>query len=156
MANLLPDAPRSPARGELSEVEQAFHDNVIEGLELGLTAIEIARKLAPKDRKKARSLRRRIVKMAANDLRFQANLIERAQGRLMLGLIPTVDAVSRRAGRGNPAQARLLLEATGFHNPKVKHEHSGDIKVHVSMPRPERIEQAPDGSVVDADVVEEE
>jgi hypothetical protein len=60
----------------------------------------------------------------------------------------------RRASRGNPTAIRLLFEATGFHNTKVKHEHSGDITVKLEgIPRPEPVVEE-DHDIVDAEVVD--
>lgn len=61
----------------------------------------------------------------------------------------TTVAVGRRGRRGRIDAAKLIYETTGFHNPKVKHEHSGDINIKIDMPRP-KFHDA-EGSVVSED-----
>lgn len=81
---------------------------------------------------------------------------ESAMGELLSGLEGAAEALVRRAHRGRPDAIKLLFEATGFHNPRIKHEHSGDIKLTLDLPRPGVA--SPPGlpePVVDADVVEE-
>ena len=83
----------------------------------------------------------------------------------LMGELPAMGAaLSRRAKRGRVDAIKLALEVTGVHNPRVKHEHSGDISISLNMPRPPVVENnivgAPaqaveDGTIVDAEVVEE-
>jgi hypothetical protein len=69
---------------------------------------------------------------------------------MLMDLGPVATAVGARAKRGRIDAAKLLMESTGFHNPRVKHEHSGDIKLTLNIPRPSF-----DGEVADADVVDD-
>lgn len=69
------------------------------------------------------------------------------------GLIPITDALIRRAAKGRPDAIKLAYEASGFHNPRVKHDHSGEINIKLDMPRPKQVES---GEVVDAEVVEDD
>lgn len=74
------------------------------------------------------------------------------------------EALAKRAKRGRVDAIRLALEVTGVHNPRVRHEHSGDISISLKMPRPaevsnqtagEAAQALEEGNVVDAEVVEE-
>lgn len=74
--------------------------------------------------------------------------------------IPEItEALVRRATRGRPDAIKLALEIAGIHNPRVSHEHSGDITVTLaSVPRPEPVVNPNaqlEEPVVDAEVVEE-
>jgi hypothetical protein len=69
----------------------------------------------------------------------------------MVGLVPATHALAGRAARGRPDAIKVLFEASGFHNPRVRHEHSGEIKIKLDMPRPAF---GSDDEVVDADVVD--
>lgn len=62
-------------------------------------------------------------------------MLERAQSEVMLGAIPAGKGLAKRASRKTDA-AKLTFEMTGLHNTKVKHEHSGDIKISLDVPRP--------------------
>lgn len=96
-----------------------------------------------------------MLKWASRDELFQQEVAALAQGSLILDTLRVVKAVGNRAARGNPNMARLALEASGFHNPKVDHKHSGEIKLTLSgIPRPTA---GPDETPppVDAEVVED-
>lgn len=88
--------------------------------------------------------------MVRHDEEFARRVALRARGELLIGLGPAVAGLSRSGARGRVDAAKLLLEASGFHNPRVKHDHSGSIEIKLTMPRPER--QAVD--IPDADVVD--
>lgn len=93
--------------------------------------------------------------MVKGDERLAMMIVADAKGEMMMGLIPATEALTRRAAKGRPDAIKLLYEASGFHNPRVKHEHSGDIKITLeSVPRPTF--QSDDDDVVDADVVDED
>jgi len=96
----------------------------------------------------------KMLKWASKDELFQQEIAALAHGSLILDTLRVAKAVGNRAARGNPNMARLALEATGFHNPKVDHKHSGEVKITVSgLPRPTA---GPDETPpVDAEVVEE-
>ena len=91
--------------------------------------------------------------MVRGDDRFHAMVSAAAHGEMVEGLIPATQALGKRAARGRPDAIKLLFEASGFHNPRVKHEHSGDINIHLDMPRPERV--VDEDQVVDAEVVDD-
>lgn len=89
--------------------------------------------------------------MVRHDPRLVQEVASMAQGEMTVALGPAVVALGSRARKGRPDAIKLLFEATGFHNPRVKHEHSGDIKISLSMPRPKF---DADATVADAEVVD--
>lgn len=116
----------------------------------GLRPPDIAKRLARGDRELAKRLRRKIWKMVRQDGVFQRRIAEHAAAEMVIGLQPASRGLAKRAGRRTDA-ARLLFEATGLHNPKVQHEHGGEIKIKLDMPRPSFGEAIPDVTVVDDD-----
>ena len=134
--------------------DDKIREAVADALAKGLSPPEIARRIAPDDDKRRAYWRKRIWKMVRSDAIFHAKLAEYAQGELALGLLPATQRLTKRAARlGKPPEVKLVYEASGFHNSRVKHEHSGDIKVTLDMPRPERRDE--DDDVIDAEVVED-
>jgi len=145
MANLPavrePEAPIQPSRGD---------EAIVDLLEKGLTPGQIAAKLAPQDKKRRKHLRTKIRRKLARDPLLQQAIYERSHGVLLAGLPAAAAALTRRAVRGNPRAITLLLEATGFHNPRLhKHEHSGEVSVRLAMPRPVDTEPPVDAEVVE-------
>lgn len=114
-----------------------FAEAVAQGLANGLTPPQIATKLSKGDKRLAKNYRKRIRDMAyRNPGKLREAVARQAAGDLLMGVPGTVKATTRRAHRGRMDAARLVLEATGVHNPRVRHEHSGDIKITVDIPRP--------------------
>lgn len=105
------------------------------------------------DRGKRDYLYRKLRRIALNNPLVAQGIAEEARLHLMVGLPKASEALAARAGRGRPDAIKLMYEASGFHNPRVQHEHSGEIKVKLEMPRPKFDADA--GHVVDADVVDE-
>jgi hypothetical protein len=87
------------------------------------------------------------------DEELQQDMAAMAQGELILGLPGIAEAVVRRAQRGNIPAAKLAMEASGFHSPKSKVEHSGEISIAVQqVPRPPVVQDdIPDATVVEDD-----
>lgn len=85
------------------------------------------------------------------DDNFSRRLMEKFRLSMLVGLGPAVDGLNRRAGKGNVQAIKLLFEASGLHNPKVQHEHSGEVTVKLDIPRPQFVDAT---SVPDAQVVE--
>lgn len=127
----------------------------------GFSPEQIACKLDSSRGRRYRKIRGEVLRTIATDIEFQAEMAAQAQGTLIMGVPPVAEALVKRGKRGRTDAAKLIFEASGFHNPKVKHEHSGDITVNLgSVPRPERVDNPAaqaleDGTVVDATVVEE-
>lgn len=92
--------------------------------------------------------------MLAHDPLLAQAIVMRAQSNLLMAVPGTTTAVAKRAQRGRMDAARTVLEATGVHNPRVKHEHSGEVKIKLDMPRPSFRSVDADGEIVDADVVD--
>lgn len=143
---LLPRGPgTSPEAQRLRELvafELAFNSNLDELLE----------KLSKGDKKKRNRWRKRLVRWAL-DPEFQVMIANYAKAIQVLDLTPIIRALDRRAIKGNIPAIKLALEANGFHNPRVQHEHSGEVKITIKgLTRPNRTEDH--DSVVDATVVE--
>lgn len=149
MANL----PVLADSSSLSEADERFFETVIDHLAGGKTPKTIAFKVYPRDRNKRRKLEHRIFKLAAYDANFQSRVALRSKASLVLDMPAIASAVGHRAKRGRIDAAKLAMEASGFHNPKVKHEHSGEIKVKLEMPRPQFDHEVP---ATDAEEVEDE
>lgn len=92
--------------------------------------------------------------MVKSDPKLHTMIAETAHAELALGLVPvTKRLVERATNLGKPQEVKLVMEASQFHNPRVQHEHSGDVKVSIDIPRPVRVpnldEQVEDAEVVD-------
>lgn len=155
MARLPSKLPESSAPDGLDR----FRELTVAGLRAGHGVGGTARKLARGDKDRARRFRARIRRMLASDPGLQLMIHQAAQARMLEDALPVVDAVGQRAKRGRMDAAKVILEATGIHNPRVQHEHSGDIKISLDLPRPPAV--ADHGSaelmeeITDAEVVEE-
>jgi hypothetical protein len=128
----------------------------------GRSPEDLARKLFPGSGRAPRRRRRNFVEecygLAAHDPRFQEAIATRARGQLIWHLNDVVQALVRRASTGGARvdAMKLALEASGFHNPRVQHEHSGEITVKLDIPRPPVLDdEGRPEQVVDADVVED-
>jgi hypothetical protein len=108
----------------------------------------LARKLHPNDPVKRRRAYKRLRAMALKDSRIAAYVADDVRLEMLVGLRATVAGLIRGGARGRADASKLILEASGFHNPRVQHQHSGEIKIRLEMPRPAFDE------VVDADVVD--
>lgn len=108
---------------------------VLAALADGKTAPEIANRLSKGNKQKARQIRSKLRRWATQP-EFRNALFEVTQGNMILALPEINEALVRRAARGRPDAAKMIWSATGFHNDKVSHEHSGGIEITVSIPRP--------------------
>lgn len=131
MANL---PAKSTQKSELAAVER-FRTAIFEQVAAGRRPEEMARAAYPKDRVARQRLRRRIWKMLESDEDLLRKIQMRAQSEMALALIPQTQRLARLR---RPDAIKILYEASGFHNPRVKHEHSGNIEVKLSIPRPQR------------------
>jgi hypothetical protein len=113
-----------------------LHLALIEAMDKGMTPPQIAKIMAKGDERKAKRLREKLRKMLANDPVLKRAIMQHAQGTLMAGLPGATAAAVKRSHRGRMDAIRFVSESTGFHNPRVQHEHSGDIKITVDIPRP--------------------
>lgn len=121
----------------------------------------LARKIAKGDQRKAKLWRGRIRYWMASSPAFQEAVATAAMGELRLAVPKTTQALISVATKRKRVDAiKLVMEASGFHNPRIQHEHSGDIQITLSMPRPGQQEslnpgKEDPGPIVEADVVEE-
>jgi hypothetical protein len=135
-----------------SETEiDRFSDAIGAQMARGLMPMDIARKLYPDDHKKRLAAYMRIRRRALSDERVVRRIQEEVKLTFMAGLGPASRALVARAARGRPDAIKILYEASGFHNPRVQHQHSGEIKIRLEVPRPAF---GQDDEVVDADVVD--
>jgi len=132
MATPAPTKPESKSTERTEEI----HEAIIEKLEAGQTVSQIAKALAGPDKKKAKRLRARIWRMVRKDEQFQRTIVERSRANMVVGLPSATAGQVRRASRGRTDAAKLVMEATGFHTPRTKQEHSGEIKITIDMARP--------------------
>jgi hypothetical protein len=142
MANLLEKVNRS-------SITRA--DRIRRLLRRGWTTDMIVEKLAKDDPRKTRVIQMQVGRILVSDEELQADLAAAGHAAVMEQIPEVTKAVVRRAIKGNIPAAKLAMEASGFHNPRVKHEHTGDIKVTIdNAPRPPVVQD----DVVDAEVVE--
>jgi hypothetical protein len=110
----------------------------------------VADRLAKGDEAEAAKWRMRMRRWIDEDY-FQSLISRLATGELRLGLPATVQAVNRRAAKGNIPAAKLAMESSGFWSPRHEHRHSGRIEIELKgVPRPE-----PAVDISEADVVED-
>lgn len=157
----LPDAPdKSSRRTSGLVVNNAAWDQKVAALILkGWTPGELAGKLGKTTREK-RAIRMRVRRLIARLPELQLAMIEAEKGAAFENLDGRVaEAIGRRARRGRIDAAKLLYEVSGVHNPRVRHEHSGDIKITLDLPRPPRqqdtIGASSEDPIVDATVIDD-
>jgi len=110
----------------------------------GITHTEIARRLAPNDRKRQKVIRNYIRRTAFTDKEFREQVAERIKAVALLDMGAAVQALVQRAiDTGRPDAVKLALELTGVHAPRVEHEHSGEINLSFNLPRPTPVDTAP-------------
>jgi len=111
---------------------------------------EIAKRLHPDDRLARRRTYRRLMTVVLKDPRFEMGIRNSVAVEMVTGLGRATKALNRRSAQRNVPAIKLLYETTGVHNPRIKHEHSGEIKIKFEAPRPTFEHE----DVVDATVVE--
>lgn len=123
----------------------------------GFTTAQIAQKLAPKDKKKRAAWRAKLRRWAMHDEAYQQQLVLAGRAKALQAAVGVIPAVEKRGRRGRTDAAKYLAEVSGFHNPKVKHEHSGGLELKiVNAPRPKKVETVDStAEVTDAEVVED-
>lgn len=132
--------PATTDEQEITPQAEAAYWGIVEAYARGMTPPQIAKQVYPNDRKKRLALRQRLWRQLSRDVRMQQYIAERAQAIMLVNLIPVTEGVVGRAKRGRPDAAKLIFEASGFHNPRIKHEHSGDIKITLDVPRPKAVD----------------
>jgi hypothetical protein len=125
---------------------------ILEAIFNGHKPREIAKRLAPHDKAERRRIRARLRRLIQRP-EFAAALHARGQLELAVALGPTIKRLAQRAAAtGKPDAVKLVFEASGFHNPRVKHDHTGSVEIKLTIPRPALPEQTTDH--VDAEDVE--
>lgn len=127
-----------------------FQTAVLNGMLKGYTIKELAKKFERKLRPEWFRLYWAIVDVL-NLPEMQEMLHMQAKAEVFTALDPAMKGARRRATAGRMDGVRFIAEATRFHNPRVNHEHSGEVKITIDMPRPQREIEGP---VVDAEVVD--
>lgn len=85
---------------------------------------------------------------------FQSLIGEYSKGELILSMPSASGALGRRASKGNVPAIKLAMEATGFHNPRLEHHHSGKIEIELKgVHRPPPVVDESE-AITDAEVVE--
>lgn len=121
-------------------------------LRKGWTTKEIAEKLASGNPRRRRTIERQLRAILSLSEEQVQEIGLSAKGVTYENLEEAMEALARRANKGNVPAIKLLAEISGFHNPRVQHEHSGDIKITITeAPRPQPVED-----VIDAEVVDDE
>lgn len=106
-----------------------------------------------KDPRRQMLWRARIRSMLANDPEVRQGIYEATHAQLAEDLPAITSRMGKRAkATGRQPEVKLAYEASGFHNPRVAHEHSGDITIKLDIPRPARVVN--EEEIVDAEVVD--
>jgi hypothetical protein len=126
-----------------------LEDKLLWTLAEGATPGQIARTIYPKNTRKQLALRIRLYRMFS-DIRLQNELAARLKLISILGLGAAIKALNRKAAAGRVDGIKLVFESSGFYNPRVQHEHGGDIKITIrNAPRPERTDEEYIGDAVE-------
>lgn len=123
---------KKPSLGMTEDQLQAF----VEALGRGERPADIANRLAPNDRAQRKLIRNRLRQLTYHDGRVAAAVAAASKAEMLYGLQLATQALVRKASRGDPQAIKLLYEASGFHNPRIEHKHSGEIKISLNVPRP--------------------
>jgi hypothetical protein len=122
----------------------------------GYAVDEIVDKIAGDDARKRRIVSAQIHNMIHLDVQTQDIMGSMSKGSMIADTYEAALALGRRAKKGNIPAIKLLFEATGFYNPRIEHEHSGEININFKgLPRPDRHEDVTEADgIEDAQVVE--
>lgn len=135
-----------------------IEDDILWTMAEGRSPTMIAKTLRPGDKTGQATMRRRIYNMYKQP-RMQDELAARLKLMTIMGLGPAVRALNRKAAAGRVDAIKVLFEASGFYNPRIQHDHSGEIEITIrNAPRPERVKEEYLGNhvieaIIDAEVV---
>jgi len=125
-------------KSELEDARDIFRLKLSEYIFKGMKPMQIAKLHHPDNERKRKNLYARIRKMVRTDPEITRIVMARAQEEFLYAIGPIVDRLNQRAkATGKPDAVKLAFEASGFHNPRVKHEHSGGVEIKLTIPRPE-------------------
>ncbi len=154
-------ASRGDGPRDLTKLEENVCFMLIEGHSVA----DIAKAQYPGEdevSKRKRKNMRGYIRRLAHDVVFQDAMGAAAKVESILGLGPAAHALNKKAAAGRVDAIKLLFESSGYYNPRVQHEHGGEIKITIrNAPRPERADEAYLGvnhagdEIVDATVVED-
>jgi hypothetical protein len=105
----------------------------------GWTATDIAKRIAPEDPRKQKIIQNQVYRVMADDPEWQAMQQATGAAIAMEAWPGAVSALARRSMRGRTDAIKLQGEVSGFHNPRIQHEHSGDINLKLVLPRPPEV-----------------
>lgn len=116
----------------------------------------VALKLAKGDDLKAKRWRQRW-RTWIQEPSFQDMMASIAMGELRSGLPLAVQALVRRAQKGNVPAIKLAMESSGFWSPRMEHKHSGKVEIAFTgvQRAPLIVDETAADQVVDAEVIEE-
>ena len=142
MANL-PET-RTKESTELTRKLTPNERSIYTAIRMGYSLKDLAKKAYPSIKGNKKQLRDRmdflirLEGLLATSEPLQLAVSNASQANLIQSLPTVTEAVAGRATRTGRADiVKLVFEASGSHNPHIKHEHSGDIEIKLSMPRPE-------------------
>src|SRR5262245_44274567 len=130
--------PAKTNKSSAAAASTTRRDKIRKLIRRGYTSGQIATKLAGDDQMRKKQIRQEVRVVMQQDEEYQAMRALAIKGAFVEELDGVAEAVGRRARRGRIDAAKLMLEVTGIHNPRVQHEHSGDIKITLDLPRPAR------------------
>lgn len=139
---------------KIKSTTPALDAKIVNGVLDGMSQAAIVNQLVGRENRssaKAKRIRRHYRELMQRP-EVQALIAQQAQATLIGGIPGITEALVRKARTGRVDAIKLAFEASNFHNPKVNHEHSGEVRITLDIPRPERVED--EMHVVDADVVE--
>jgi len=149
-------SPMPRTKSSLETYQDAFRLRLAEYIFKGIRPAKIARRLSS-DPVKQRRLYRRIRRMVRNDPELRSAVLARTQEEFLFNIGPITERLNQRArALGKPDSVKLVYEASGFHNPRVKHEHGGQVEIKLTIPRPEIPKAVGNAEVVEAEAVDED
>lgn len=141
---------------ERSTQPDPWVDKIADLIRHGWTSGEIARKMHPKNPRKQKVLRGRIRRTIALHAELAGQAAMESHGIAIEALPEMTEALVSRAKRGRTDSIKLAYELTKFHNPRITHDHTGEIKIKLEgLTRPERTVDSTAASLEDAQVVED-
>jgi hypothetical protein len=148
MANL-------PALRPENTVSDEYADSFGALIAQGQHPRDIARRMHPEDRAARRRTYLKLRRLALQDARVAQYAADDARLEMIVALGLAAKSLGRKAKAGRTDAIKLLFEASGLHNPRVQHEHSGEVSIKVTVPRPDFAATQASDDIVDADVVDE-
>lgn len=137
-----------------------YEDEILWVIAEGRSPMQMSKQLYPDDKKKQVAARRKLYRLFMR-VDLQDELAARLKLIQIMGLGAAVKALNRKAAAGRVDAIKLAFESSGFHNPRIQHDHGGEISITIkNAPRPERVAEEYLGGdriqeIMDAEVVED-